>query len=125
MNELNEKQLLGWQLRRAGKGLKVRIFGAAANPETDWDWRQLSPALGCLIFAALVLNVTEFGERRQTEAVFNFPVSAVNAEAGWQAGGLPPVNRVDNVTFDWTNHSDFKSSIGAQLGSDTVGNLTN
>ena len=113
MKELNlpENQLRGWRPRRPSAGLKQRIFQAAADhPAPAWNWARLAPAVACLFFVLLAARFNDAGLWPQPRLA-----SAITTNLGgfyWDAeGSQVSENQLESVTFDWTNHSNFHSSI--------------
>lgn len=102
----------GWRPRRPSAGLKARLFRPAAGGQALWlDWHRVAPAMACLFFAMLMLRLnssnlwpsTRLGETAMTNQNYVF----YDGDSGQVAQ-----NRLSGVTFDWTNHSSFPSSIG-------------
>ena len=125
MKEMNETQLRGWRPRQPSAGLKRRIFRAVDGPAMDWHWHRLAPAMACMFFATMLLHFNGGGSLLE-----NKPVMFVD----FGKGGSAPVfsdraqeveNHVASVTFDWTNHSGFKSSIGSRIGFGPSTNFSN
>jgi hypothetical protein len=120
MNETNlpeknlpELQLNSWLPRRPSAGLKRRIFAGAVESSTlaaRWFWGTLTPTMACLLLTLMMLNSGN-GVIRQK------PVSTMvlsNQTYAFCDGDSPQItqNHLASVTFDWTNHSVFNSSMG-------------
>ena len=126
MKELDENQLRGWRLRQPSARLKARIFRAAAAEESPgWNWHHVAPAMACLMFAVMMFHANGGMTWRESRPVLY--VSSGGASNGFSTAGFAaaPVNRVDCVTFDWTNKGAFQSSIGFQFGSKPSTNASN
>ena len=118
MKELNENQLLGWRPRQPSRALKGRIFAAhnpAASQEADepvvWKWSFSAPAMVCLLFAMLMLHFNN-GELHEQRPVMAMISSNGDRVAGFSDSAQETENHMSAITFDWTNHTGFKSSIG-------------
>ena len=126
MKELDENQLRGWRPRPPSARLKARIFHAAAASEAPgWNWQHVAPAMACLLFAVMLFHFNGGMAWRESRPVlFAGGGSASNAA---YAGNFAAeaVNRVDCVTFDWTNKGGFQSSIGSQFGFKPATNASN
>jgi hypothetical protein len=112
MNEMNETQLRAWRPRRPAAGLKHRIFRAGpAAPATAWNWNRLAPAAACALVAMLALHFNGGGALGQ-KPVMTLTGSGQNGASDAGNDGQTMQNQLAAVTFDWTNHSDFNSSMG-------------
>ena len=123
---MDENQLRGWRLRPPSVRLKARIFHAVAAAESPgWNWQHVAPAMACLLFAVMMFHFNGGGAWRESKPVIYISSSAGSNAA--YAGGFASesVNRVDRVTFDWTNKGAFQSSIGFQFGSKPATNASN
>ena len=113
MKELNvtEQQLRAWQPRPPAAGLKHQIFSAAdAVPTGKWLWGGLAPAMACALLTLMAFN--HGGDGLSPKPMMALVLSN-QSYADYASGGEQTTqNRVDGVTFDWTNHSSFKSIIG-------------
>ncbi len=112
MQEMNENPFHSWQPRRPSRGLKRRIFGSAVTqedlPSRQWLWG-LAPTMACALLTLMALNHNGggFESRMPMNLILSNQDSAVFASGGGQVGQ----NHLANVTFGWTNRSDFQSSI--------------
>jgi hypothetical protein len=103
---LPENQLRGWRPRRPSAGLKERIFPTPAeNQAPFWGLTRLAPALACLFFVMMALHFNDGGLWSRPRLM----PAATNS--GDVYGGQAAQNHLASVTFDWTNHSNFQSSI--------------
>jgi hypothetical protein len=103
---LPENQLRGWRPRRPSAGLKERLFPPPAeNQAPFWGLTRLAPALACLFFVMMALHFNDGGLWSRPRLM----PSATNS--GDIYGGQASQNHLASVTFDWTNHSNFQSSI--------------
>ncbi|HEY2330252.1 MAG TPA: hypothetical protein VGI63_10620 [Verrucomicrobiae bacterium] len=113
MKELNlpENQLRGWRPRRPSAGLKARIFRTPEeNHALAFDWLRLAPAMACLFFVMMVAHFNGgslWSNQRLLTAGFTNG-SGVYYDGD---GGQTPENHLAGVTFDWTNHANFQSSM--------------
>ena len=125
MNQMDETQLRGWQPRRASAGLKRRIFRATPAPAADWQWHPLAPALACLFFAVMLLHLNDGMPLRESEPLRFVNFAGVSNTTAFSDSAKETENHWSSVTFDWTNHSGFKSSIGSQIGPRPATNFSN
>ncbi|HEY5040826.1 MAG TPA: hypothetical protein VIK53_02370 [Verrucomicrobiae bacterium] len=109
---MNETRLHGWRPRRPSPGLKRRIFSAAEQPAPAWHWHRLAPAMACLMFAMLMIHFNVGGPLRESKPVMALVLSNDNRAAGFSDSAQESENHLATVTFDWTNHTGFKSSMG-------------
>ena len=109
---MNETQLHGWCPRRPSAGLKRQIFNAAETPATVWNWHRLAPAMACLMFAMLIFHFDGGGSLREPKPAMALALSNDSPVTGFSDSALEPENHLATVTFDWTNHTGFKSSMG-------------
>ena len=112
MKEMNETRLHGWCPRRPSAGLRRRIFNSMERPATTRNWHQLAPAMACLMFAMLIFHFNVGGSLRDSKPVMTLVLSNDNQVAGFSDSAQEPENHLATVTFDWTNHTGFKSSMG-------------
>jgi hypothetical protein len=125
MNELNENQLRGWRPRRASAGLRRKIFRAPEAAVLAWDFPKLAPAVACLFFALVTLHFNGAPGWRGTGANVYANFSSGSNSAAFSDRAQEPENHVARVTFDWTNHSVFKSSMRSPSGQMPATNLSN
>jgi hypothetical protein len=112
MKEMNETQLRGWRPRRPSAGLKRRIFRAASAPATAWNWNHVAPAMACVLFALMMFHFNGGSSLRESKPVLALVLGNGGGAAGFSDSALEPENHLAVVTFDWTNHTGFKSSMG-------------
>jgi hypothetical protein len=125
---MNESQLRGWRPRQPSAGLKARVFRdqpAAALPATRWNWHHLAPAMACLFFVLMMFHFNGGGALRD-----NCPAVYVNFTGDsnvvtFSDRAQETENHLAAVTFDWTNHGDFKSSMRSRVGFGPSTNLSN
>jgi hypothetical protein len=113
MKELNvtEAQLRSWRPRQPAAGLKRKIFAAeAVMPTAAWLWRGLAPTMACVLLTLMALN--RGGDGPGQKPMLAMVLSNQNCAAYASDGAQTAHNHVAAVTFDWTNHSSFKSIIG-------------
>ena len=113
MKELNlpENQLRGWQPRRPSAGLKPRLFRAAADsPAPSWNWPRLAPAMACLFFLLMAAHFNGVGLISQPRLAAAMTTNQGGVFWGGESGQVSE-NQMAGVTFDWTNHGNFHSSI--------------
>ena len=126
MKELDENQLRGWRLRQPSARLKARIFRAAAAEESPgWNWQHVAPALACLLFAVMMFHFNGGGTWRESRPLLVVSSSGASNVAYAASFAAESVNRVDRVTFDWTNKGAFQSSIGSHFGLGPATNASN
>jgi hypothetical protein len=114
MKELNvtEAQLRSWRPRQPAAGLKRKILttDVIASPTTTWLWGGLAPAMACVLMTLMMINHggDSLGAKSVTAMILSNQSYAAYATGGEQTAQ----NHLAGVTFDWTNHSGFKSIIG-------------
>jgi hypothetical protein len=118
MNEkemnLLENQLHSWQLRRPSPKIKRRLFPAAESRETaGLTLRWLVPAAACLFLALTIVNQepglsARSSDRQPIMGLISSNLSYTNILPGNRSPGR---NGVSPTSFEWTNLSDFTSSI--------------
>ncbi len=113
MKELNlpENQLHGWRPRRPSDRLKQRIFRVATERSTlALNWSGLAPAMVCLLFVLMAMHFN--GANLWSHSRILTATSTNQGAIYWEpAGGQVSENQLHCVTFDWTNHGNFQSSI--------------
>jgi hypothetical protein len=105
-----ENQLRSSQPRRPSAGLRRKLFGdpVKATRRVAWFLGSLAPAAACLLLTISVFNPGNYGGSTHLEPmVLGNQSSAVYASGN--DGGTE--NNLFSVTFDWTNHGNFTSSI--------------
>jgi len=117
MKEMNETQLRGWRPRRPSRALKGRIFnpdGFSAGESTEgptWQWSFATPVMACLLFAMLTFHFNN-GVLPEPKPGWAMISSNNSPMAGFSDSAQEVENHLAAITFDWTNHTGFKSSIG-------------
>lgn len=113
MNYL-ENQLRSWRPRRPSPRLKRRLFGAEDPREAAiLSLRWLAPAVACLFLALTIASqepgFTAVSSRPEPMmGLISSNLSYVNVLSSERPKGL---NRVSSASFEWTNLSDFTSSV--------------
>ena len=110
---MNENQMRSWRPRRPSATLKDFIFSGPAEPRPasmQWLWGGLMPTMACVLLTLVTMN-------RNGDNLGPSPMSGVilsNEYAGLDAAdsARSAQNHLAAVTFEWTNHSGFNSSIG-------------
>jgi hypothetical protein len=73
----------------------------------------------------LLVHFNGAGELRGPRPVMTMVLSNGSLAGGFSDHAKELENHVATVTFDWTNHSGFKSSIGSQSGPVPSTNFSN
>jgi hypothetical protein len=113
MKELNvtEAQLRSWRPRRPAAGLKQKILSAeTVTPTATWLWGCLAPATVCIFLTLMAFN--HGGDGLSPKPMMAMVLSNQSYAAYASGDGQNAQNHLASVTFDWTNHSSFKSIIG-------------
>ena len=116
-NEMNqlENRLHSWQPRRPSPKLKRRLFPSkAAHRSIALSLRWLAPAAACLLLALTIVNQDgrlSTGSTRRDYMMMGMISNNLSA-----TNFLPPShaqgrNGVLPLSFEWTNLSDFTSSV--------------
>ena len=79
----------------------------------------------CACLALMVVHFNGTGEMRATKPVINLLASNENSAVSFSDEAAEVQNHVATVTFDWTNHTVFKSSIGSHFGPGPLTNFSN
>jgi hypothetical protein len=79
----------------------------------------------CACLALMVVHYNGAGEMHGTKPVVNMLASNENSAAPFSDEAAEVQNHVSAVTFDWTNHTGFKSSIGSHFGPGPSTNFSN
>ncbi len=90
-----------------------------------WDFSKLAPATACLLFALMTLHFNGPAAWRGAGAVAYANFAANSNAAAFSDHAQEPENHLASVTFDWTNHSVFKSSMRSLSGQTPATNLSN
>jgi hypothetical protein len=113
MNPLNlpETTLRSWRPRRPAAGLERRLFAAAGTdlPTLRWLWAGLAPAMACVLLTLMVFN--HENDELGTGPAITHIVTSQNRAASAADSTQTAQNHLAAVTFDWTNQSNFNSSI--------------
>ena len=117
MNELNlpERQLRSWLPRQPSAALRRKLFAVpkTVSPQAArWYWGALAPTMACALLTVLTFNQERDGLRPAPGLSAAF--SPENGEVMAVADSQTAQNHWASVTFDWTNRSDFKSSMRFQ-----------
>jgi hypothetical protein len=111
---LLENQLRSWQPRRPSGRIKRRLFASASSGEvTGLSLRWLAPAAACLMLALSIASQQPgFSASSETHqammGLVSNNLSYTNLLPENDNGGH---NRISSTSFEWTNLSDFTSSI--------------
>ena len=119
MNDMNETRLRGWRPRRPSNTLKRRIFSATREsvaPAWRWSWNCAAPAMVCACMALMVVHYNFTAEPHGAKPVVSLLASNESGAVPFSDVASEAENHVAAVTFDWTNHTGFKSSIGSHFG---------
>ena len=76
-----------------------------------WRWSFAAPALVCGLFAVMMLHFDNDG-LREPKPVAAMISSNGSPVAGFSDSAQEMGNHLSAITFDWTNHTHFQSSIG-------------
>jgi len=113
MNETNlpETTLRSWRPRRPSASLKRRLFPAASQAVVPprWLWGALTPTMACLMLTLAMLNSGNTGLHQKP--VITMVLGNAGAPFDSSDGGQGAENQLASVTFDWTNHTIFNSSM--------------
>ncbi|HWY29224.1 MAG TPA: hypothetical protein VNX46_00635 [Candidatus Acidoferrum sp.] len=113
MNETNlpESTLRSWQPRQPSAGLKRGIFPNARQTVVTprWLWGALTPTMACLMLTMIMLNSGNTGLHQKP--LVTMILSNDGAPFGVPDDGQGAENQLASVTFDWTNHTIFNSSM--------------
>lgn len=113
MNETNlpETPLRSWQPRRPAAALKGRIFPTVreARATSRWLWGALTPTTVCLLLTLVMLNSSNPVMPQKPVLSMILSNNGGVFEANGRSGGAE--NQLASVTFDWTNHTVFNSSM--------------
>jgi hypothetical protein len=110
---LPEARLNSWHPRRPSAGLKRRIFSTAAKSSTlaaRWIWGALTPTMACLLLTLTALNFSNGGLPQKP--ALSLVLSNKGRVFNSNDDGQMAQNHLATVTFDWTNHGGFNSSMG-------------
>jgi hypothetical protein len=111
-NEMNllENQLRSWQPRRPSPKTKRRLFRAQDAAGLSLRW--LAPAAACLLLALTIINqepgLTAGTSHEPMMGLISSNLSYTNILPGNRPEGR---NKISPASFEWTNLSDFTSSV--------------
>jgi len=104
--------MLSWQPRRPSAGLRRRILqlaGADEVPTARWLWSCVAPTMACALLTLMALD--RDGSGLPSRLPIALILSSQNNAAFATGGTQTKENHLAAVTFGWTNHSVFQSSI--------------
>jgi len=85
------------------------ISGEHPGRTARWLWASLAPALACLWLTFVTVNQDSAGFGRKTSFAFGYEHYSRPVLQPEQ--NLTTQNRLESVTFEWTNPSVFNSSM--------------
>ena len=108
-----ENRLRSCPPRRPSAKLKRRLFAAPARllPKAAWLLGTLAPATACVLLTFSAFNPENTGNLLRRETMTAMILSNQNYAAYASDNYRGTENRLSSVTFDWTNHSGFPSSM--------------
>ena len=108
-----EARLRSWQPRRTSGRLERRLFGIPPRftPKMAWWLGSLVPATACLLLTLAIFNPGNTGSSLRHDPMIAMILSNQNYAAYASDNFRGTENRLSAVTFDWTNHSGFTSSM--------------
>ena len=108
-----ENRLRSCQPRRPSAKLKRRLFAAPARllPKAAWLLGSLAPATACVLLTFAAFNPANTGNLLGHEPLTAMILSNQSYAAYASDNYRGTENRLSSVTFDWTNHSGFPSSM--------------
>ena len=100
-----------WRPRPPSAALEGRIFSTVreARATSRWLWGALTPTTACLLLTLIMLNSSNTVMPRKPVLTMILSNGGGVFEANGGSGGAE--NQLASVTFDWTNHTVFNSSI--------------
>ena len=111
--DLLENQLRSWRPRRPSAGLERKLFAAPAvvTRRMAWVLGSLAPAVACALLTFSVFNSGNYyGYSRP--APMEAMILSNQSSAAYASGNYRELeNSLFSVTFDWTNHGNFTSSM--------------
>ncbi len=107
-----ETQLSSWRPRHPSAALKARIFSKARETRVTsrWLWGALTPTTACLLLTLMMLNSGNTVIHQKP--VLSMILSNHGGVYGANGDSGSAQNQLASLTFDWTNHTVFNSSIG-------------
>jgi hypothetical protein len=110
-----ENQLRSWRPRRPSAGLKRKLFAAPMRlaPKLAWAFGSLAPVAACVLLSLSNFNSGSViqGNSGGTETLDALISSNQSCAANPPGGIRGRENKLFSVTFDWTNHGNFTSSM--------------
>lgn len=108
-----ENRLRSCPPRRPSAKLKRRLFPAPASlpPKVAWLIGSLAPATACVLLTFSAFNRENTGDLLSREPLTAMILSNQSYAAYASDNFRETQNRLSSVTFDWTNHSGFTSSM--------------
>src|SRR5471030_3197855 len=108
-----ENQLRLWRPRRVSEGLKRKLFAAPVNATRRMAWvlGSLAPAAACLLLSLSVYNSGNYGVSSHPTPVMGMILSNQSYATYASGNYRESQNSLFSVTFDWTNHGNFTSSM--------------
>lgn len=94
-------------------------------PAWRWSWNCAAPAMMCAWLGLMIAHFNGTGEIHGAKPVINLLASNENSAVSYRDEAAEVQNHVATVTFDWTNHTVFKSSIGSHSGLGPSTNFSN
>ncbi len=114
-----ENQLRSLRPRRPSPGLKRKLFAAPASAtrRMAWVFGTLAPTTAaCALLTFPVFNPVNGYDYPRPAPVMAMVLSNQSYAAYASGNGREPQNSLFSVTFDWTNHSGFTSSMSPFSG---------
>jgi hypothetical protein len=115
MKETNslENQLRSWQPRRPSRGFRRKLFAAPVNVTRRMAWilGSLAPAAACLLLTLSNFESRNYNDSSRPAPMMAMVLSNQNSAAYASGNYAQSQNSVFSVTFDWTNHGNFTSSM--------------
>jgi hypothetical protein len=108
-----ENQLRSLRPRRPSAGLRRKLFAAPVNATRRMAWvlGSIAPAAACVLLSLSVYNSGNLGVSSHPTPVLAMILSNQNYAAYASSNEREPQNSLFSVTFDWTNHGEFPSSM--------------
>jgi hypothetical protein len=108
-----ENQLRSWQPRRPSSGLKRKLFAGPVNVTRRMAWvlGSLAPATACALLTFSVFNSGNYNASSRPAPMVAMILSNQSSAAYASGNGDQSQNSLFSVTFDWTNHGNFTSSM--------------
>ena len=102
-----------WQPRHPSARLERRLFAAPFNFARNMGWLvgSLAPATACLLLTISVFKNGNAGVSLRHEPMIAMILSNQNYAAYASDNFREAQNNLSSVTFEWTNHNVFPSSM--------------